>query len=327
MSKLTIKLYNNIIANNKITLNGGKMNKLIKLFSKPYVFAIIYTIFIILFTTYIMLDALVLEKNVIEVSQNNFNEEEYKKIEKIFNDNTYQDENISINIKKDNKFDSNIYLIDVKIKDIKYLKSAFAKNKFGKNVGDITSIIARENNAILAINGDYYGFRDYGYVIRNNVMYRDIARKDGKDDCLLIYNDGTFKMIDERKDSLNDEIENAKNENKEIYQCYSFGPRLVENGKITENEDDLEIKGKNPRTAIGIIKPLHYTIVVCDGRSEESAGMTIKELQEYMLSLGCEHAYNLDGGSSTTLYFNGKIINKPSALIEREVSDIVYIGY
>lgn len=87
----------------------------------------------------------------------------------------------------------------------------------------------------------------------------------------------------------------------------------------------------NPRTAIGIIDNLHYVFVVSDGRTEESEGLSLLELAEFMEGLGVETAYNLDGGGSSTMYFNGEVINTPTtngrSVKERSVSDIVYIGY
>lgn len=87
----------------------------------------------------------------------------------------------------------------------------------------------------------------------------------------------------------------------------------------------------NPRTAIGIIDVNHYVFVVSDGRTSESKGLSLYELASFMQSLGVKNLYNLDGGGSSTMYFNGKVINNPTTngkkITERSVSDIVYIGY
>ena len=87
----------------------------------------------------------------------------------------------------------------------------------------------------------------------------------------------------------------------------------------------------NPRTAIGVIDELHYVFVVSDGRTSESSGLSLYELANFMKGLGVKTAYNLDGGGSSTMYFNGNIINNPTTngkhISERGVSDIVYIGY
>ena len=76
---------------------------------------------------------------------------------------------------------------------------------------------------------------------------------------------------------------------------------------------------------------LHYMFVVSDGRTDESAGLSLSQLAEFMQGLGVVTAYNLDGGGSSTMYFNGEVINNPTtsgrSIKERSVSDIVYSGY
>ena len=67
--------------------------------------------------------------------------------------------------------------------------------------------------------------------------------------------------------------------------------------------------------------------VVVDGRAEGySRGVTMTELAEIMISLGAETAYNVDGGGSSTMYFDGEVINQPSNGGERGTSDILYIA-
>ena len=86
----------------------------------------------------------------------------------------------------------------------------------------------------------------------------------------------------------------------------------------------------NPRTAIGLIDNNHYLFVVSDGRTQESEGLSLYQLAQFMKSLGAKTAYNLDGGGSSTMVFQGSLINKPTTsgrdIRERKVSDIVYIG-
>ena len=117
-----------------------------------------------------------------------------------------------------------------------------------------------------------------------------------------------------------------------VWQAFSFGPALLIDGEIsvTENEETGKAMASNPRTAIGVIDDLHYLFVVSDGRTEESEGLSLYELAAFMQQLGAETAYNLDGGGSSTMVFNGEIINNPTSggnrIKERKVSDIVYIG-
>ncbi len=237
----------------------------------------------------------------------------------------YSDENITITITEYRENDTTIYVADVQLSSAEYLKTALADDSYGKNVTEKTSEIAESVNAILAINGDYYGAQETGYVIRNGVLYRDTAES-GQED-LVIYSDGSFEIISEDDVTAKELLENG------AVNVLSFGPALVTDGEIavTADEEVGKAMASNPRTAIGIIDDLHYVFVVSDGRTSESEGLSLSELASFMQSLGVTTAYNLDGGGSSTMYFNGEVINNPTTsgkkISEREVSDIVYIGY
>lgn len=242
-------------------------------------------------------------------------------------DSNYKDDNISINLTETTVNKTQVYVADVTVSSSDYLKTAFAQNSFGTNVTAKTSVTAADNNAILAVNGDYYGANSSGYVIRNGVVYRDTVRENSNNGDLAIYKDGSFKIIYE------DQISAEQLVNDGVVNLLAFGPALVENGEITvgANTEVGQAMASNPRTAIGIIDENHYIIVVSDGRTSESKGLSLYQLAEIMKSHGVKTAYNLDGGGSSTLYFNGQVINKPTTggnkISERAVSDIVYIGY
>ena len=237
----------------------------------------------------------------------------------------YKDDNISVTIKNYTENNTKIYVADVKVSSAQYLKTAFANDSYGKNITDSTSSIAESKNAIFAINGDYYGARESGYVIRNGVIYRDKGNKDT--DVLCIYSDGHFEITNSGEKSAEELL--AEN----VWQAFSFGPALVENGEIAveKNEEVGRAMASNPRTAIGLIDNNHYIFVVSDGRTDESQGLTLQELAQFMQKLGVKTAYNLDGGGSSTMYYNKEVVNNPTtsgrSISERKVSDIVYIGY
>jgi exopolysaccharide biosynthesis protein len=240
-----------------------------------------------------------------------------------YTENSYSDDNMSITITKSREYDTDIYLVDVVLSDISQLKTALAENTYGRNIKQTTSEIADDNNAILAINGDYYGFRNNGYVIRNGVLYREDSN-DAED--LAIMSDGSFKIVEENTTSASSLLEDG------ALQVLSFGPALINNSTIAvdENSEVAKAMTSNLRTAVGMISPLHYVFIVSDGRTDESAGLTLYQLAEQFQKAGCSVAYNLDGGGSSTLWFNGEVINNPTdgkSTGEREVSDIVYIGY
>ena len=242
-------------------------------------------------------------------------------------DSSYKDDNISVNLSETTVNNTQVYVADISLSSSDYLKTAFAQNAYGTNVTAKTSVIAADNNAILAVNGDYYGANSTGYVIRNGVVYRDTVREDSSNGDLAIYKDGSFKVIYE------DQISAEQLVNDGVVNLLAFGPALVENGEIAvdTNTEVGQAMASNPRTAIGMIDENHYIIVVSDGRTSESEGLSLYQLAEVMKSYGAKTAYNLDGGGSSTLYFNGQVINKPTTggnkISERAVSDIVYIGY
>ena len=238
--------------------------------------------------------------------------------------NSYTDENIQITITEYEAADTIIYAADVQVSSAEYLKTALAKGVYGRNVTEDTSDIAESAGAIFAVNGDYYGAQQKGYVIRNGVLYRDTSA--GRED-LVIYEDGSFGIITEGQISAEQLIKDG------AQQVLSFGPALIENGQISVGvrSEVGKAMASNPRTAIGIIDEAHYLFVVADGRTSESEGLSLYQLAQVMQQLGAKTAYNLDGGGSSTMYFNGRVINNPTTngrtISERRVSDIVYIGY
>ena len=245
---------------------------------------------------------------------------------KTVTDSSYKDSNVDINITTIRKNNTTVYVADVKLSDSSYLKTALAYDSFGTNVTEATSSMATNNNAILAVNGDYYGADRSGYVIKNGVIYRNTVRSDSEYPDLAIYKDGSFKIIYETEVTAEELLADG------VVNLFAFGPSLVENGEISvdQNTEVRQAMAKNPRTAIGIVDKNHYILVVSDGRTSESEGLSLYELAEVLKEYGATTAYNLDGGGSSTMYFNGNIVNNPTTnghrISEREVSDIVYIG-
>lgn len=292
---------------------------------------IFYGIALTGFTVYTLLDAFVLPKNVVALENNNTERqtiEETGTIEgkqAVVTKNSYESEDIAINITTKYEYDTKIYIADVTVSDVSFLRAGLANGVFGRNIKETTSDIAKENNAIFAINGDFYGFRDSGPVIRNGVLYRSNKRS-GSNDVLAVYNDGSFVTMKEENVDAQNLLDSG------VLQLFSFGPTLVDNGQISvsANQEVEQSMNSNPRTAIGMISPLHYVFVVSDGRTSESAGLSLAQLAAVMQDAGCQCAYNLDGGGSSTMWFMGDVVNNPTTngngISERKVSDIVYIG-
>lgn len=288
--------------------------------------AVLYSLLLTAFTLYLLLDTFVISRvYAVSPPESSPEKTDSSAADAEVSPNTYSDGNITIAITEYRIHDTTVYAADITLSSPEYLKTAFAQNAYGRNVTAKTSETAAAADALLAINGDYYGARSSGYVIRNGVLYRSTASR-GQED-LVIYADGSLGIVCEDDITAEELLEDG------AVQVLSFGPALIADGAIavSEGEEVGKAKASNPRTAIGIIDDLHYVFVVSDGRTEESEGLSLVQLAEFLSDLGAVTAYNLDGGGSSTMVFNGEVINNPttngSRIQERSVSDIVYIGY
>lgn len=329
---------------------------MIKRLKKPFVYAGIFSLLLLLLDTGVLLKTFIIPSAITSVTEHpnttdidtnmntdtNTDSNTNSNTDSDTNSNTdtdsssqdatitetsYQDDNIQISLETFRKYDTTIYVADITLSSADYLKTALAQNTFGTNITEKTSELAEEKDAIFAINGDYYGANSKGYVIKNGVLYRNTIRDNSDYGDLVIYQDGTFGIIDETQISADQLLQDG------VTNLFAFGPTLIKDSTIavSEHEEVGRAMSSNPRTAIGIVDSLHYIVLVSDGRTSESEGLSLYEVADIMQEYGCSTAYNLDGGGSSTMYFNGQIINNPTTngrkISERSVSDIVYIGY
>jgi exopolysaccharide biosynthesis protein len=252
--------------------------------------------------------------------------------EPVFDDWSYQSDAASISIQTvvrgSGQDTQTYYVADVILSEGANLLSAFAKDSFGLNIVEKTSQIAENHDAIFAVNGDYYGFREDGIVIRNGVIFRDEPARVG----LAMFRDGAMEIYDETATSAQELLDAG------VWNTLSFGPALVQDGQVyssagrvqvDSNFGNHSIQGNNPRTGIGVIAPNHYVFIVVDGRSAGySRGASLEEFAQMFNDLGCTQAYNMDGGGSATMYFNGRVVNNPLGRNrERGTSDILYVEF
>ena len=246
---------------------------------------------------------------------------------------TYETDTLTITIDRwcyaFNKTNCRFFVADILVSDPSQLQTAFAGETYSTNAAEATSEIGLRHDAVLAINGDYYNYKDsYGMIIRNGVLYRD---KKSTRDLLMIDRDGvmTGVLAKDRQQGMG-ETYLAQG----VVQSFEFGPLLVMDGEKVElpkNKKYFIYTGdtvREPRTAIGQVDPYHYVVIVADGRrkSWSDKGMTMQEMQQVFLDYGCQIAYNLDGGGSATMVLNGELVNKTSGSRERNVSDILYFA-
>lgn len=208
------------------------------------------------------------------------------------------------------------YVADVYVSSLQYIRTALADGEYGTNIKQDVDAIASDNNAIFAITGDSYGNNTTGIVIRDGILYRD---DENDADVCLLYTDGTMKTFTAA------EFDEESVKDDDVWQAWCFGPALLdgEGNVLSEFTTTSYLSQAHPRVAIGYVAPGHYVFVVVDGRDEGySRGATLSELAAIMQKEGCLTAYNLDGGGSSSMLYDGEYINKSTG---RDISDIIYI--
>ena len=211
----------------------------------------------------------------------------------------------------------------LEIPDPRRVKVATAKNIQEK--GETVSNIAKDNDAVAAINAG--GFHDpngtgtgrlpYGFIMQdgNYVIGKDVG-PDEAVDFVGFTKQGNLIAGTYTKTELAD---------MDAAEGITFGPPLIVDGQkmITDGDGGW---GIGPRTAIGQKKDGTVIFLVIDGRQPGySTGATLRDVQDVLYEEGCYIAANLDGGSSTTLYYNGKVVNKPADLLGERMIPTAFI--
>ncbi len=228
----------------------------------------------------------------------------------------YQSGNLKLSVTSMEYDSTDVYVCDIYVKDISSFATAFAKDTYGRNYSEQLENMAQRSNAIVSINGDYYGNREDGAVIRNGTLYREDEYTDC--DMCVLYWDGTMKTFPNGAFDARAEIEAG------AYQSWTFGPALLDDNGLPKTSFNTGVSPRNPRTAIGYYEPGHYCFVVVDGRNEKSEGIEMSTLSYFMFNLGCKVAYNLDGGRTSQMLWGTSQVNDPVGG-GRKCSDLVLI--
>ncbi len=221
---------------------------------------------------------------------------------------SYQSENLNIQVIKKYIEDlpAWVYVVDIYIADISCLQTAFGKDTYGRGYTEWVTKVAERYGSVVTMNGDYYGTRDTGVVIRNGMLYRDNKTTH---DIAILYWDGHMETFSA------DAFDAKREMDRGAYQSWCFGPSLLnETGSPNTSFDDYadNLLKRNPRSAIGYFEPGHYCFLVVDGRSKESKGARMTQLANLMAGVGCKIGYNLDGGQTSLLAVGTQLYNHPS---------------
>ena len=215
------------------------------------------------------------------------------------------------------------YVADIYLDDIKDLMGCVLFDEEGAiSKGTPEDVMAGIDDVLFLVNTDFMRSRSWGLYVRGGTVYRNKPTK-GIDIC-AINKDGKMEILD--GDTLDADALMAQGD---VWHVLTFGPSLLnEDGSPRDNNSDFRINDNysrhdedesvssvgflapNPRTAIGQAADGHYVIVSVDGRdSWYSRGMRFPELSHLMYEEGCKVAYNLDGGGSVFMYYDGKAVN------------------
>lgn len=216
------------------------------------------------------------------------------------------------------------YVIDFYLRTPELLRTYIGMKGDGTLTQTTTHEMAKNNQALAAINGDNFRFRlrndARSIVVRNGILYRNTG---AVRDLLVYYESGEMEILHPEDAAGFDP--NAKG----ILDIWGFGPSLLnpDGTPIGLREFDMMYPvPPHPRSAIGYYAPGHYCFICVDGRGD-SEGMALSDLSKLCGLLGLTSAYNLDGGDSSSVVWDGNVINNVSGKSEegREISDILYI--
>lgn len=246
--------------------------------------------------------------------------------EPIRTENSYQSDDVYLTITGMREQQSDIYVVDIYVRSVECFQRAFADGKWGSTTARVRTI-AEENNAIIAMTGDSGHYFSFGWVAANGQVLRD--NRNRMRDLGIVYRSGELVTVE------NENIDNdlIRSQTDDIWHIFLFGPALLdENGKAKTDFSDSNVESPNPRSLIGYYAPGHYCFVQVDGRGasskldkgKTSRGLDLENLALFMEGLGCKSAYNLDGGQSSMLVYNGEIYSSPYHG-GRNVGDVVLI--
>ena len=251
----------------------------------------------------------------------------------------YEDPSISVKIETGRIYDTNYMVARIKLANATQLRSSMAGSYYSPSTASPITM-AKRAKAVFAINGDYFSARNgVGYTARQGKEYRN--RCNGTYDVMVIDNQGDLHILQApTKEGMEAFKEELTVKGLSIVSGYTFGPGLVINGERQTgfvNMDNAADKSAQ-RMCLAQIGPLEYLCIASEGPEDKgSVGLNLEQFSELVASFeGVQNAYNLDGGSSTTMVFqeldekSGKRaydkINSPNNPKRRHLNDIIYFA-
>ena len=221
--------------------------------------------------------------------------------------------------------DNCVYTVsEVKVAHPSQFRRFLAGGEFGSDKQYVTTEMAASVNAVMASSGDFYGYRKYGAVVYGG----ELRRFEGEmvDTC-YITEDGNLLFTYRNELQTEEEAKKFVEENNVRFSL-AFGPVLLENGeiKVPENYALGEINGTYSRAALCQWDELHYLVVNTSQEGSLWHRHRVSFFAKFIQELGCKTAYALDGGQTTAIVMDDKLVTMPDFQTQRRISDIIYFA-
>ena len=216
--------------------------------------------------------------------------------------------------------------VKITIQDPSQLRTAMTRDDYDTKEYVKTKLLAKKKNSVLAINGDFFKYNDFGYLVRQGVLYRD--RPDAEHDVLLIDENADFHIVQNpTQESVHAAVADLEAQGHKVINSFNFGPTLVLDGQVQEvNQSLYQGRYKMMRLGIAQLGPLEYGIYFCYGTSDAQEGLSLPNFAQFIAETSPEAkiAYNLDGGGSAHVVLLQKQLHKnPSG---RDICDLIYFA-
>ena len=236
----------------------------------------------------------------------------------------YSDPTILVLVWRERINNRSATVAEIKVADGSQLRRKLAADTYGSSVQAYASKLAADANAVVAMNADFYGFRQIGVTVFQRQLFRFSP---GKLDNCFINSKGDMLFVKAGAIGSEAEMWNYMLDNDVLFSL-SFGPILVDNG-VLQHCDSYpigEIDIEYSRAGLGMVGDLHYLYMTVNHCNGQNPRCRVNEFAELMYQKGCYKAYNLDGGQTSEIVMHGKPINYIDFNAERTVTDIIYFA-
>ena len=250
----------------------------------------------------------------------------------------YEDASIRVRMETREEKDTTYRIAWVEIASPSQLRTAIAGKTVKSTLEAKVIDMAAHNNAVVAINGDYFTHDPHKTTFEYRMGEKVRSNTNQQKDILLIDDQGDFHLVMAQKTEDQKAALQALLNEYTIVNAFTFGPALVKDGEsLTMRKDyGYEPNGRTARTAIGQLDTLRYVMVVAEGKEKPERGVTHQQLADFMYSLGCRDAFNLDGGGSSYMFWGDPGFTGPQTKYpqyynvmmagHRDISDIIYFA-